>query len=198
MTNTTRARFVATALFAALAGCGPSWSVIKQATPNTLASKKSFSVDAVSWDGLSIGGQSSEADWIAKRKPEEQGQFKADWEKDKGEGAQLFATRVGASLGKWGGAVAPSPGGDAFGIKPHINMYEPGFWSPMGFGNSNTVVVMTVDFVDGAGAVQDTVKFTGSVQGTVFTPVPSQRMRQCIEMIADQVAEYLQGRSGGK
>ena len=188
--------FLSVALLAAVAGtgCGPSWIVVKQANPNTLTGK-SFSIDAVNWDGVSIGGNTSEADWIAKRKPEEQEKFKADWTTDKTEAGQMFATRLTERLGKRGITVAAAPGGEAFAVKAKIDMYEPGFWSPMGFGNANTTLVVSVDFADAAGAAQDTVKFTANITPGTFNPATGQRIRQAAENLADQVDAYLATRA---
>lgn len=195
MTNSLK-NVLAVAVLAAFAGagCGPSWIVVKQANPNTLLGK-SFSIEAPSWDSVSIGGKTSEADWIAKRKPEEQEKFKAEWATDKSESGQMFVTRLTEKLGKRGIGVAAAAGGEAFGIKGKIDLYEPGFWSPMGWGNMNTTVVATIDFLDGAGAVQDTVKFTANIVPGITNPATGQRVRQAAENLADQIDAYLATRA---
>lgn len=195
MTNAIKNVFVVAVLAAfAGAGCGPTWVVVKQANPNSLTGK-SFNVEAPNWDGVSIGHQDTEATWIAKRKPEEQEKFKADWTTDKTEAGQMFVARLNERLGKKGIGVAAAPGGEAFGVKSKVDLYEPGFWSPMGFGNSNTMVTVTVDFTDGAGAVQDTVKFTANVTPGITNPATGQRVRQAAENLADQVADYVATRA---
>ena len=195
MTNTARALSTALVVATLASGCGPSWIIVKQSNPNTLVGKKSFAVEPVAWQGLSIGGKDTEEAWIAKRKPEEQAQFKTEWETDKAESAKKLAARLGDKMAKIAATVAGAPGGDAVTIRGKVELYEPGFWSPMGFGNADTVVVMNVDFTDAAGAPQDTVKFTARVPGSIIMPAPGQRLREGCEQIADQVISYLAART---
>ena len=59
MKNTMLALSFAALTVVAGTGCGPTWVVVKQATPNTLQGKKIIAIESVSWDGVMIGGDSS-------------------------------------------------------------------------------------------------------------------------------------------
>ena len=63
-----------------LAACGPSWMVVKQANPNPLVGQKAIGVDLVNFDTMRVGapGTITEAEWVAKKKPEEQQKFQTD------------------------------------------------------------------------------------------------------------------------
>lgn len=177
-----------------LVGCGPSWVVVRQASPNTLAGTRSVYAAPLSWESLSIGGKNTEAEWIAKRDAKDQAQFRADWERDKAEASSIYATRLAANLARSGLTTVPAAGGQTLGIRAHVDIYEPGFWSPAGFGNAATELKVTVDFVVG-GTAQDTVQFHPAVGPSVFNPVPGQRCKQAAEQLADQVAAYLTARA---
>ena len=193
---TNRRPVLATSLLAlslAIAGCGPSWVIVKQAPGSPLATRKAVTIAALDWTALSISGKSSEAEWIAQHKPAEQAQFQVDWQKDKADAGMLFASHLAERLATLGIVATATPTAEGFGVQAHADMFEPGFWSPMGFGNTASVLVATVQLVDGSGVI-DTVRFTARIGATVFNPVPGQRLRQAAQQVADQVASYIQGR----
>ena len=181
------------------AGCGPTWVVVKQANPNPLSGKKAFAVEALAWEKMSIGSREKDrmslADYVAKKKPEEQEKWKADFAKDQ-EGAGEKFKEVLASKTKGAGLdTAAGAGPETFTIKPSVRVYEPGFWTPMGWGNRATELHTTVEIVDGSGAVVDEVQFMSVIQPGTFNPSTGQRIRQAAEEWAAQLSNYLAGRT---
>ncbi|MSP59810.1 MAG: hypothetical protein EXR72_05615 [Myxococcales bacterium] len=188
--------------FLALAACGPTWVVVKQATPNTLQGKKAFSVEAWNWEKVSIGSREKDrmsvADYVAKKKPEEQEKWKEAFGKDQEGAAEKFKERL-TEKGKGAGLdMAAAAGADTFVIKPSVKVYEPGFFSPVGFGSRGTEVHLTIEIADGAGAVLDEVQFLSIINPSIYTPSTGQRIRQAAIALADQANGYIQSRTGGK
>lgn len=189
-THALRNLLVVASFAAFAAGCGPSWTVVKQANPNAFSGKKAYTVEPLSFQGVLIGGVDTEDAWIAKRKPEKQAEFRASYEQDKVDATQKFDERLKANLDKAGYAA----GADVT-VRPHVTSYEPGFWSPAGWGNKNTELTVNVDFVDAAGNVQDTIIFSSKIAPGTFNPATGQRVRQAANKLADEVAQYVTART---
>src|SRR5687768_9475314 len=64
---------------ASAAGCGgPSYQVIRQATPNPLINVRSYALLPVTWEGFTYN-ERPESEWLATRTPDQQ----ASWQNDK-------------------------------------------------------------------------------------------------------------------
>ena len=184
-------------------GCGgPNFNIVRQSNPNGLAGKKNFTVAPWNWEGLIIGTREEDKmtleQYIQKKKPEDQEKWKADFAGDQAGTAAKFQEVLTDKCKSFGANCAAAPGGDAMMIKVRVRVYEPGFWSPAGFGNRDTHLRTTVEFTDPAGNTLDEVKFSWRVTPGTFTPSTGQRMRIAAEGIAGHVAKYLKMRTEAK
>ena len=181
-------------------GCGPTWIVIKQANPNPLAGKKDFAVADWSWDGFKVGSRDADRktldEYVNTKKPEDQQKWRDDFAQDQVGANEKFKSQIASRGSAMGLNTAAS--GDAFTIKTQVRIYEPGFFSPVGFGTRDTEIHVTVQIADGAGAVVDEVHFMGRATPNIYIPTTGQRIRISAENIADQLGRYLQSRTAGK
>ena len=184
-------------------GCGGHnvWGIVRQSNPNGLAGQKSFTVTAWNWEGLVIGTREEDKmtldQYVAKKKPEDQAKWRADFAGDQAGTEQKFREILADKCKGFGADCGAAPG-QALQIKVRVRVYEPGFWSPAGFGNRATHIRTTVEFTDAAGTTLDEIKFGAVVHPGTFTPSTGQRMRIAAENIANQVSRYLKERTTGK
>ena len=183
-------------------GCAPSWIIVKQASPNPLAGKRSFAAQGLGWDQVLIGAREQDRvrldDYVNKKKPEEQAPFREALQKDFAGAGELFKSKLSDKAKGIGLEIAAAPGEGVFGIKSTVKIYEPGFWSPVGFGNRATELHVTVVIADAAGNVVDEVGLYAAVMPGTFNPATGQRIREAAEAIGAQLAKYLEGRTAGR
>ena len=82
-------------LFAAVAlgvGCGPAWTVVKQANPNPMSPQKSFAVEPVRFESLKVG-EKTEQQYLADKSTKDP-QFEAKWKGDLAAIDQMFSAEV--------------------------------------------------------------------------------------------------------
>ena len=183
-------------LAATAAGCGPSWRVLRQATPNPILGQKAFAVEVVSYEGLRVGSK-LESDWLAeKAKDKEDGQKSIQsFIQDKTDGGQEFVKALGAELLHAALSVS-APAAGVVSVRPHVTYYEPGVYA--GIFAIPTEVVLEAQFLDANGQVADEVVFRQVVPATLYNPSSGGRMRTAMSELGEQVAEYLVERAAGK
>lgn len=177
-------------------GCGPGWTVVKQAAPSPFNAQSAFSVEPIAYEGLKVGGK-NEADYLAEKKPE---QVEA-WKADLGKLNQAYADNL-VKEGKGlqisvGPAAAPSP----FAVKPMVSFIEPGVYA--GIVNLPAEVRMTLRVTDAQGAVVDEVATsvryaTSTVMGVPLNPSVTDRLTECGKMLGEATAKYLKLRANVK
>src|SRR5262249_1109739 len=132
-------RIVLAAATAALAvGCGPSWRVVKQATPNPITAASSFSVAPATWEGVQVG-KKSEAEYLADKDENTRRSHEAD--------KTLFAQALQAQVAENGKKLKLGEGG--FVVRPNVYWFEPGFYQSL--VNADTQIKVRFDVVDPQG-----------------------------------------------
>lgn len=124
-------------------GCGPSWTVVRQDASSSLFGVQSIAVDPVQIENLRIG-EKSEAEWLAKKKPEQQ----LSWEADKAALDQRLFQGIAESLKAKNIRLLRE--GNYPGV-PHvravISRIEPGFYG--GIVNAPAEVDVTLQVIQG-------------------------------------------------
>jgi hypothetical protein len=190
-----RIHSLAIAVILAAVGCGPSFTVIKQANPNPLVGQKSLAVEQATFEGLTIG-KMSEADYVAKKtgdNPAEADKWKASHEGDKQGMVEMFNKRLDERKAKAGLELAMGQGGAPFSVKPNFFFVEPGVFS--GFVNLPTEVRLDAQIVNDKGEVLDQIQFKSVVGADLYHPSVGQRMRDAAANLADQLIDYLKNRT---
>ena len=177
-------------------GCGPAWTIVKQAAPSPFNAQSAFAVEPIAYEGLKVGGK-AESDYLAEKKPE---QVEA-WRTDLGKLNQAFAdTLVKESKGltvSVGPAAAPGP----YSVKPMVSYIEPGVWAAV--VNIPSEVRMALRIVDAQGAVVDevatSVKYaTGNIMGVPVNVSVTERLNECGKILGESAAKYLKTRANVK
>lgn len=177
-------------------GCGPAWTVVRQAAPSPFNAQSAFAVEPIAYEGLKVGGK-AEADYLAEKKPE---QVEA-WRADLGKLNQAFAdtlVKEGKGLAiAVGPAAAPGP----YSVKPMVSFIEPGVWAAV--VNIPSEVRMTLRIVDAQGAVVDevatSVKYaTGNIMGVPVNVSVTERLNECGKILGESAAKYLKLRANVK
>lgn len=181
---------------ATVSGCGPAWTVVRQAQPSPFNAQSAFAVEPIAYEGLKVGDK-NEADYLAEKKPE---QVEA-WRADLGKLNQAFAdTLVKEGKGLQvtaGAAAAPGP----YSVKPMVSFIEPGVWAAV--VNIPSEVRMTLRIVDGQGTVVDevstSVKYaTQSIMGVPVNVSVTERLNECGKRLGESAAQYLKVRASVK
>jgi len=181
---------------ATVSGCGPAWTVVRQAQPSPFNAQSAFAVEPIAFEGLKVGDK-NEADYLAEKKPE---QVEA-WRADLGKLNQAFAdTLVKEGKGLQvtaGAAAAPGP----YSVKPMVSFIEPGVWAAV--VNIPSEVRMTLRIVDGQGTVVDevstSVKYaTQSIMGVPVNVSVTERLNECGKRLGESAAQYLKVRASVK
>src|SRR5689334_19895195 len=58
-------------------GCGPAYTIVRQGNPNPFTGRNAFIVEAIHYDGLTVG-RKTEAEYLAAKKPEQVQSFQGD------------------------------------------------------------------------------------------------------------------------
>ena len=181
-------------IFALAFGCGPSWVLVKQATPNPLVGQKNFSVDLVNFDSMLVGrpGKITEAEWVAKKKPEDQPKFQADLAESKQRLNQQFVEQLStmAVSRGWQLATAVTPG--TFVIKPVVVELEPGY--NIFISRAPATVKIHVHIFDPAGAELDVLEVVASADAGSYGKM-ADRLGVTGQSMGNQAARYIDSRT---
>src|SRR5215472_13290260 len=77
---------------ALIAGCGPRWTVVRQATPDPFAGRPEFAVEPLRFDNLVVGDK-SEPEYLAGKDNDQ----RASWQTDKTGMSERFAVGLGGA-----------------------------------------------------------------------------------------------------
>ncbi|EYF06390.1 hypothetical protein [Chondromyces apiculatus] len=188
-------------LAALLTGCGPQWQVVRQAAPNPLANQRTFAVLPINFAGLTVG-EMAEADYLARKDPEQRESFEAD----KRAVNEEFTTALveGASDGGINVVLAKGPGSAPFEIRPMITFIEPGFYVGLVSKPSEVRMTLLITMPDGRIIDEilmvhgtDSARSGFSIGGISLNPSSGGRLRKDGEKLGEIVAEYLRERVGG-
>ncbi len=185
-------KLAALLLVAATGGCASSLAVIKQATPNPLAGKRTFTVEPVAFETWEKGSawSATESAWLAKSAddPDAQAKKQSDIAHTKEAIGKMLSEAL-QSQGKSSGWKI-GEGGD-FIIKPRITEFDPGFYAVMAQGPCS--IRMRLIIADKQGAPVDEVEVVAGHSDAEFRMTG--RCRLAAEKAASEVAEYLAERT---
>ena len=186
---------LAAALVAApvLAGCGPRWVVLTQATPNPLLNQTKFGLMPIDYTGLVVG-EKSEADYLASKDEES----RASWAGDKGGidtefGKVLMEKATGAGINV---VKATGPGDAPFMIRPKVEFIEGGIYTYV--YNKASQVRMKVQITTPDGKVIDEIAIKHGTPASITNPAIGNRLRDDGEGLGAITAQYLQVRVTGQ
>jgi hypothetical protein len=186
---------LAAALAAApvLAGCGPRWIVLTQASPNPLLNQNKFGLMPVDYTGL-IVGEKSEAEYLASKDEE----TRASWAGDKGGIDTEFGKVLGEKAQGTGISVvkATGPGDAPFMIRPKVEFIEPGIYTYV--FNKASQVRMKVQITTPDGKVIDEIAIKHGTPASITNPAVGNRLRDDGEALGAIMAQYLQFRVTGQ
>lgn len=168
----------------ALGGCGPKWVVVKQASPNPMASNSNFRIERPVFDPNFHVGDKTEQEWMSEKKAETQDK----WDGDKAAMMEKFAEGF---LNKKGHVViAAAPGAGIFSVRARYVQYEPGFYAVV--ASAPTQLDADVEFLDATGNPVDVIRV--HVKNGDFSSGGG--ARRCAEEIGALAAKYLKTRIG--
>lgn len=186
---------LAAALCAApvLAGCGPRWIVLTQATPNPLLNQNKFGLMPIDYTGL-IVGEKSEADYLASKDEE----TRASWAGDKGGIDTEFGKVLTEKSAENGITVvkATGPGDAPFMIRPKVEFIEGGIYTYV--YNKPSEVRMKVQITTPDGKVIDEIAVKHGTPASLTNPAVGNRLRDDGEGLGAIVAGYLKVRVTGQ
>lgn len=179
-------------------GCGPQWAVVKQSTPNPFIGQKAFLIEPIKFDGMLVG-KLSEADYLAKKKPDQQASFVAD----KTAMNERFAARLTELAAKNGLTITPVSGTPGLTFRTIVSFLEPGYYAPTvgtGFGSVDlsrpTQVRANVQLIDAQGAVLEDIAIAAEVKSDLIHSASGTRYRNAAEILAEKTHMYLINRTG--
>lgn len=186
---------LAAALAAAplLAGCGPKWIVLTQATPNPLLNQNKFGMMPIDYTGL-IVGEKSEADYLASKDEES----RASWAGDKAGIDNEFNRVLTEKAAESGINVvkATGPGDAPFMIRPKVEFIEGGIYTYV--YNKPSEVRMKVQITTPDGKVIDEIAIKHSTPASITNPAIGNRLRDDGEALGATMAQYLKVRVTGQ
>jgi len=168
----------------ALGGCGPKWVVVKQASPNPMTAATKFKVETPTFDPNFHVGNKTEAEWMGEKKAE----TRDKWDGDKAAMREKFTD--GFMAEKENVLVSTAAGAGIFGVRTRYVQYDPGYY--VGVSSAPTTLEADVDFLDGAGAVVDSIRIHTKNGG--FSA--GEGARRCAQEIGEIAAKYLKQRVG--
>ena len=174
------------ALSLVLSGCGPKWVVVKQANPTPMTAASPYRVEKSVFDPNFHVGNKTEQEWMADKKPE----TKDNWDGDKVAMVEKFTDGFVGERENLNMAATTGPG--IFSVRARFVQYEPGFY--VGVASAPTRLEADIDFLDGGGAVLDTIRVHAQYGG--FSP--GEGARQCAQQLGAISAKYLKQRVGMK
>jgi hypothetical protein len=167
-----------------MAGCGPKWVVVKQASPNPMAKSSNFKIEKAVFDTNFHVGNKTETEWMSEKKAE----TKDHWDGDKVAMADKFMD--GFMGEKDNVLVANAVGAGVFTVRAKYVQYEPGFYAVV--AGSPTALDADVEFLDASGAVVDVIRV--HVKHSGFSA--GEGARACAAQIGAISAKYLKQRVG--
>ena len=177
----------------ALAGCGPKWIVLTQASPNPLQGQTKFGLMPVDYAGL-IVGEKSEAEYLASKDEES----RSSWAGDKGGIDTEFGKRLTEKATEAGISVvkATGPGDAPFMIRPKVEFIEPGIYTYV--YNKASQVRMKIQITTPDGKVIDEIAIKHGTPASITNPAVGNRLRDDGESLGVIAAKYLQFRVTGQ
>jgi hypothetical protein len=175
---------LALALSLVLAGCGPKWVVIKQASPNPMTATSMFRVEKAVFDPNFHVGNKTEQEWLADAKAEK----KDNWDGDKVAMSEKFTDGFVAERDRL--VIAATSGGAVYSVRARFVQYDPGYYAVV--SSAPATLEADIDFLDGNGAVLDTIR-VHSRQGGFSA---GEGARRCAQEIGAISAKYLKQRVG--
>jgi len=177
-------------------GCGPGWTIVRQAAPSPFNAQTAFAVEPIAYEGLKVGGK-GETEYLSEKKPEQV----ESWRADQAKLNQTFADNLVKESKGLQVSVGPAAAPVAFAVKPMVTFIEPGVFT--GIVNIATEVRMTMRIVDSAGAVVDEVATSVKVAPGMIMGVPvkvsvGERLVECGKILGESAAKYLKVRSNVK
>jgi len=174
----------ALALSLVLSGCGPKWVVVKQANPNPMTATSPYRVEKSVFDPNFHVGNKTEQEWMADKKPD----TKDNWDGDKVAMVEKFTDGFVGEREKL--LMAATSGAGIFSVRARFVQYEPGFY--VGVASAPSRLEADIDFLDGTGAVLDTIRVHTEYGG--FSP--GEGARHCALQLGVISAKYLKKRVG--
>jgi hypothetical protein len=169
-----------------LAGCGPKWVVVKQATPNPMTATSNFNVQKGTFDQNFHVGSKTEQEWMSEKKAE----TKDHWDGDKVAMTEKFVE--GFMGAKDNVLVANAAGAGVFSVRAKYVQYDPGYYAVV--SSAPTQLDADVEFLDANGAVVDVIRIHVKQGG--FSS--GEGARRCAAEIGALSAKYLKERTGIK
>ncbi|MEZ4300091.1 MAG: hypothetical protein R3B70_34405 [Polyangiaceae bacterium] len=186
---------LAAALSAAplLAGCGPRWIVLTQATPNPLLNQNKFGMMPTDYTGL-IVGEKSEADYLASKDEE----TRASWAGDKQGIDNEFNKTLTEGAASAGITIvkATGPADAPFMIRPKVEFIEGGIYTYV--YNKPSEVRMKVQITTPDGKVIDEIAIKHGTPASLTNPAVGNRLRDDGEALGAIMAQYLKVRVSGQ
>jgi hypothetical protein len=181
------------ALLALLSGCGPRWSVVRQAAPAPFTAQQPFAVLPIDFTGLQVG-EKTEMGYLADKDAEAQG----SWAGDKLGINEEFASKLMSAAKDHGIMVVPAtgPATAPFVIRPVVAWVEPGYY--VGVSGGSSMVRMTLQITAPDGRVLDEILVSHGTPGSLYNASISARLRKDGAEIGESVADYLAQRVFGK
>jgi hypothetical protein len=188
MRHTLLASLVPLFALAGAVGCIPYVAV--QSPPPPLASYRSFVVEPMHFDQVSVGGK-SEAEYLAGKNPNS----RSSWEGDKQAVAQQFLASMMAYAGALQiGPAMQQPGPGTLIVRPFCQFIEPGNYN--GFFNVNTQVRVTAQILDPSGQVLDQVELAQTSVARMDNPSSGGRLREAAAGLGHHAAGHLHRQTG--
>jgi hypothetical protein len=173
-------------LVASTIGCGPSWIVVKAAAPNPLLGVKTFVVEPIHFDSLTVGNI-PEAEFAAGKTPDQL----ASWQADKGGMNDAFMTRLADKADGYSVVQGPASDPSTFTVRAFVTHWQPGFYA--GVSHMNSDAEMTMQIIGPAGVV-DEIAMHVYVAASVVNQSTGGRIRSAGEKLGGVVAAYLASR----
>jgi hypothetical protein len=170
-------------------GCAPPYQVVRQAVPNVLAGAHSFSVEPVHFEGLIVGNL-LEAEWLARKTPEQQASYMGDRQAM----VQNFVERLARRQEGMEIIAGPPPTPQTFVIRPILAYIEPGFYAYV--ARRDTEARMRVQIFTGQGQLLDEIVVYSRITANLYNPSTGGRLRSAANHLADAAAAYLRDRTG--
>jgi hypothetical protein len=169
-----------------IAGCSPSWIVIKQTDPNPFKNVPSFGVMPLDFDGLRVGEQ-SEKDYLGTLDETR----RENWSKGKEAMAASFFEQLKRRV--VGFLVTTDVNGEKYRVMSRITYIDPG--SQAEEAVQSTVVQMDATIINKEGEVLDEIKLKAKVSSALSAASVKGRLQDAATQLGDELASYLMDRA---
>jgi hypothetical protein len=172
---------------ALLVGCGPRWTVVRQAVPDPFLNQRQFFIEPVHSENIAVG-DTPEAVYLAGKTPEQQDSWRADK-------LEMIGHFADALMSEAPGLLYPTqPVPAAFIVRPIVDFVEPGFYAYV--AAHPTEVGMRVEILAPSGQVLDVITIHSVIGASMTNAASGTRMKQAAEDCGRRTAEYLKTRVG--